>query len=519
MRSILLIATCALVALAIFSIDVAGRPRIRLDDRFEDLTNPELALEEMTALQQYVNTPDSNYKWTRLPQFDEVGWGYKIQWMNLTSQRWLTDADVNPSIWWHFVAFIIPDNLDPQFASNGLMYITGGKQDPTPPKITSEDLIVGAALAQMTGTVTIVLFQIPNQPTKFTSEQPTPRGRSEDAMLAWAWKEFLLHPDRPEWLPRLPMTKASLRAMDAATEYWQQQSGNVMSKWIVAGASKRGWTTWTVGACDPKRVIGIIPLVLDELNFVKNIHHHWRAYGGWSFALKDYVAANITTSLDSPNFAKAMSIVDPIAYADILTMPKLICSTAGDEFLLPDNVYYYWDLLQGESHFHSFPNLEHSMAEDVPLVLNTVAGFVMAVQSERPRPEYVWKILEDGTIHVEINANNPPSSVTLWSALTIDGNERRDFRLVTLNQTSNEPMLHLVLWKSEDLSPISSNSSVIVYEALKEEPAEGWIGFTVELVFPGVGNTTFRVSSAPSILPQTFPYPDCYAETCSGQMV
>ena len=64
------------------------------------------------------------------------------------------------------------------------------------------------------------------------------------------------------------MTKAGVRAMDAATEFWAAESGNTMSQWIVAGASKRGWTTWTVGACDPQRVVGIVPMVLDELNFV-----------------------------------------------------------------------------------------------------------------------------------------------------------------------------------------------------------------------------------------------------------
>lgn len=49
---------------------------------------------------------------------------------------------------------------------------------------------------------------------------------------------------------------------------------------------------------------------------------------------------NLTTEFDSENFAYAMSIVDPIVYADILTMPKLIISTSGDEFLMPDNNDY-----------------------------------------------------------------------------------------------------------------------------------------------------------------------------------
>ena len=138
--------------------------------------------------------------------------------------------------------------------------------------------------------------------------------------------------------------------------------------------------------------------VLDELNFVQNIKHHFRAYGGWSFALTDYYALNFTAQLDNPNTQLMMDIVDPsveggavlcliccpatvrvsgahlslalplwacasrrlcisrIQYVDILTMPKLIISTGGDEFLLPDNVDYFWSQLQGESHCKRAPS-------------------------------------------------------------------------------------------------------------------------------------------------------------------
>ena len=45
----------------------------------------------------------------------------------------------------------------------------------------------------------------------------------------------------------------------------------------------RGWTTWTTAAVDP-RVIGIVPIVMDELNFIQNIKvililaAHWSSH-------------------------------------------------------------------------------------------------------------------------------------------------------------------------------------------------------------------------------------------------
>jgi hypothetical protein len=67
------------------------------------------------ALDDYVWKPDSNYKWEYMgSQFDLHGQDVKKEhsWtgyvLNMTSQRWLTDADFSPSsdaksIWWHML--------------------------------------------------------------------------------------------------------------------------------------------------------------------------------------------------------------------------------------------------------------------------------------------------------------------------------------------------------------------------------------------------------------------------------
>lgn len=66
------------------------------------------------------------------------------------------------------------------------------------------------------------------------------------------------------------MTKAVVRAMDAVTEFAGQKNYKV-EKFMVAGASKRGWTTWTTAAVD-ERVFAAVPIVMDFLNMNRVIH-------------------------------------------------------------------------------------------------------------------------------------------------------------------------------------------------------------------------------------------------------
>ena len=83
------------------------------------------------------------------------------------------------------------------------------------------------------------------------------------------------------------MTKAAVRAMDATIDFCAQQKIDTIEKFTVAGASKRGWTTWTVEsfpvllsfsafhlssfalllqvAAVDTRVELMVPIVMDEL--------------------------------------------------------------------------------------------------------------------------------------------------------------------------------------------------------------------------------------------------------------
>jgi PhoPQ-activated pathogenicity-related protein len=69
----------------------------------------------------------------------------------------------------------------------------------------------------------------------------------------------------------------------------QMVPGYAIKRWMVMGASKRGWTTWFTGAAAPERVMGIAPVVMDLLNFQQGVQHMWQTLGNWTFAFTDYL--------------------------------------------------------------------------------------------------------------------------------------------------------------------------------------------------------------------------------------
>jgi hypothetical protein len=118
----------------------------------------------------YVWAPDSHFEWKYMGD-DWTLRGHNIgnthQWtgyvLNVTSQKWLTDADFSSSseggsLWWHMLVVVVPDTL--AFKTNATLYITGHGMGYRPTSNLDEDIAMAASLAMGTGTVTGVLFQV-----------------------------------------------------------------------------------------------------------------------------------------------------------------------------------------------------------------------------------------------------------------------------------------------------------------------------------------------------------------------
>jgi PhoPQ-activated pathogenicity-related protein len=246
------------------------------------------------------------------PSNGHGGWtGY---FLNYTSQKWLTPELVSRSEWWHTLVVIVPDVL--AVTDTTILWMTSGdNKDDFQPDLADYNLLVAGEIASANQMVASAVFQIPNQPIVY-ADDPDQKHRTEDANIAFTWWRVATDESADlSYILQMPMTKAGVKALDTIENFLTSDTAPTEVKalklaptqHVVTGASKRGWAAWLVGGVDP-RVMAIIPVVMDELNFIDNIKHHYRSLGGWSFALEDYWKMNLTMYFNEPRM-KVISTV------------------------------------------------------------------------------------------------------------------------------------------------------------------------------------------------------------------
>lgn len=440
-----------------------------------------------TPLEAYVETPDDAFTYEVKDSIK--GDGYTAFIIRMVSQRWLTTAEVKDPTWWHWLTVVVPDEV---ITNKGMLFIGGGSRNSKSPEKADQIQVQAAVLSK---SITANLHNVPNQPMEFIGDDYGPR--KEDELIAYGWRQFLESGAKDEnaiWLARLPMTKAAVRAMDVISEF-SYSIGHKVDEFMVAGGSKRGWTTWTTAAVDD-RVVAIAPIVIDMLNVVPSFEHHWRVYGFWAPAVGNYVEEGIMDWQGSTEYQRLISITEPYSYLDKLDMPKLLLNATGDQFFIPDSWQFYWNDLKGEKHVRYVPNTDHSMRESD--VIETLISFYQSVVLEAPRPEFEWRV-ENGTIHVQTAEGQVPASIKLWKANNPDG---RDFRLETIGKA----------WEATDV-PISAEG---LYQLKIDEPKEGYSAFFAELSYPGAAGIPIKLTTGVVVTPDNYPHEPFAAKEPKG---
>lgn len=439
-------------------------------------SEPELAPRSMTLLRDYVQAPDSTFRYEIVHSVPGEQFDYHV--LKMYSQHWLTADIVDQTEWWHWVSMVVPKETP---YSTAMLWIGGGNTNSKMPDEPNE-LILAAATS--TNSVVAQIHNVPFQPITFAND--TFGERYEDEIISYGWRKFLEGGAKDEdaiWLARFPMTRAAKLAMDAITEVVQKNYQKPIGSFMVGGASKRGWTTWTTAATDD-RVIAIAPVVIDLLNLVPSFQHHWRNYGFWAPAVGDYVREGVMNWVGTPEFDRLMEITEPYSFRKDYDMPKLIINAAGDEFFQPDSWKFYWDSLPGEKHVMYVPNSGHDVGDSD--ALPNLISFYKSILNQTERPSYDWKV-EGDQIKVTFDPTNKPAAIKLWSAYNPMS---RDFRIDIFGPN----------WTSEDIAVPDSGELTVNMST----PESGYRGYFVELTFGG--ENPLKVTTGIDVLPRTYPF-------------
>jgi len=299
-------------------------------------------------LEDYVARPDTNYLWTIVTNRRVEG--VTLTHLKLTSQQWREGR------WTHHIQIVRPEKVrNPHI---GFLFITGDGDG----KSSLEMLQI---VAERAGAVAAVVTRVPNQPLY--------EGRKEDALIAYTFDHYVKTGDET-WPLLFPMVKSAVRAMDAVQEFARQNNRQKIEGFVVAGASKRGWTTWLTGAIDP-RIKGIAPMVIDMLNMKAQANWAEKVYGKQSEQIRDYTDLNLIARMDDPPMVKLRSWVDPYAYRQRYNkMPKLLLTGTNDPYWTVDSMRHYFSDLPGPKLIYQTPNAGHNLGGGKEAI-QTLAAF------------------------------------------------------------------------------------------------------------------------------------------------
>src|SRR5260221_2000288 len=406
------------------------------------------------ALENYISKPDTNYVWKQLDQKEEGG--FAITHLELVSQQWRENT------WRHHLQVMRPEKVrNPGIA---FLLVTGDGDGKNPIPMLQ-------ILAQRAGAMAAVVTKVRNQPLY--------DGRKEDALIAYTFDQYLKSGDET-WPLLFPMAKSAVRAMDAVQAFAQQEYKQKVEKFVVSGASKRGWTTWLTGAVDA-RVQAIAPMVIDMLNMRVQTDWAGKVYGKQSEQIRDYTDLHLLEKPDDPAMVRLRSWVDPYSYRLRYNMPKLLLLGTNDPYWTVDSLRHYWGELPGPKLIFQTPNAGHDLGGGKEST-QTLAAFFQMIADGQELPQMEWELKDASKESAEltVKVNQKAKSIRLWTA----DSEERDFRKSK--------------WSSRELEikPGSSQAAAKV-----ETPEKGHRAYLAEVILTSPTGDEYKLSTEARVTP------------------
>jgi PhoPQ-activated pathogenicity-related protein len=169
-----------------------------------------------------------------------------------------------------------------------------------------------------------------------------------------------------------------------------------------------------------------------------------KAFGAYSSRLAPYRDRGLLPIPQTAEGRRLLNMVDPWAYRDRLTMPKLIINGTNDFYWATDALNVYWNGIPPDKWVLYVPNAGHDLRrQDRPApdrlndLINGLAAFTRHQMRGMPMPKLSWKHDSvNGKLRLPIGAPPAPAGARLWLAQT----PTADFRAA---KWSEQPMASL----------------------------------------------------------------------------
>jgi PhoPQ-activated pathogenicity-related protein len=405
----------------------------------------------------YLKKPEPEFAWKVVGTKDYPQG--KATYFDFTSQTW------QGITWKHRLQVYEPKVV--KYPNMMLLFITGGSSKSGPPgdrEAASYFPIAEACQARVA-----VLPQVPNQPLL--------GDRVEDDLIGETFMNYLKTKDE-SWPLLFPMVKSAVKAMDAV-QAWSKEEGRSVEKFVVTGASKRGWTTWLTGASDD-RVAAIAPMVIPTLNMKAQTKHQLEVFGGkYSEEIADYSSRGLTEIFNTPEGVPLTKMVDPYFYLDRIKEPVLQINGTNDPYWTTDSVNLFWDDIKAPSYVCYLPNAHHGLdkSEYVGYAIHGMGALFRHVATGRPLPKLDWRFTPGPVgLEVAVRCDPPAKECQFWTASA----PTQDFRKST--------------WQ-----PLGVDDPEATFRVTLDRPAEGFKAAFGDLTFE-IDGLEYHLSTQISIL-------------------
>jgi PhoPQ-activated pathogenicity-related protein len=376
---------------------------------FLPTSTPKIVVE--TPIDRYLTRNEPLYKWEPAPQgkYESIEGETNL---TLVSQSWQNKP------WIHRMQIFAPKTQS--FPNAALINIQFGNG-------SFLDSLLARSLADATGATVVTLFNVPNQPLY---------GKYEDDLVAYSFAQFIKNGDET-WPLLFPMTKSVIKAMDA-TQDWSKGDGKTeIKRFIITGASKRGWATYFAGASGDPRIAGIIPVVYNNLNISAQIKNQTEIWGESSPLATPYSEIGLFDLALKEEGKKVLAAIDPYSMRERLTTPKLIVNATNDDFWAHNSSKFYLDELPGDNRTFTIPNAPHVLGNSATSAAGSAAAWSRLVLSNQKIPNVTLNVEQkNGNWNFEAKAaDDAPKIVRLW----FSNAPKQDFRKSRWESVELEP--------------------------------------------------------------------------------